>query len=299
MYNIYFIILHYQNIEDTMNCIKSIKNQKLDNKCNINIVIVDNMSPNKTGIELEKKYKNDSTIEVILLGKNYGFSKANNIAYEYCKNKNDSDLIAIINNDILINDEKFCTSLCDFYKENQEYHIICPDIINFVGQHQNPIKDRKMNLSKAYKNMIYRRALAVFLKIPILKSVLLDIEENREKKWLNNNYNNNLWDEENIDFVPFGAFIIFTKSWIEKEEQAFYSDTFMYMEEDFLKAYIEYKDYKIIYNPRIKVEHLDGRSTEISTQDKYKKYIFRYYNQSVAIKKYIAFIKKYERKKDI
>lgn len=299
MYNIYFIILHYQNIEDTMNCIKSIKNQKLNNKCNINIVVVDNKSPNKTGIELEQTYKNDSSIEFILLDNNYGFSYANNIAYEYCKKKNNSDLIAIINNDILINDENFCDSLCEFYKENQEYHIICPDIINFVGQHQNPIKDKKMNLFKAYKNMIYRRAFAFFLKIPILKVLLLKVEEDRENKWLNNNYNNDFWNEENFDFVPFGAFIIFTKLWIKKEDKAFYSDTFMYMEEDFLKAYIEYKNYKIIYNPRIKVEHLDGRSTEISTEDKYKKYIFKYYNQSLAIKKYIRFIKKHERKNNI
>lgn len=76
MFNVIFVILHYQNIDDTINCINSIKKlQGLDS--NYKIILVDNKSPNNTGKELEKKYINDSNIETVLLEKNYGFSKAN------------------------------------------------------------------------------------------------------------------------------------------------------------------------------------------------------------------------------
>ena len=72
MFNIIFVILHYQNIDDTINCIDSIKKlQELNN--NYKILLVDNKSPNNTGKELEKRYINDSNIEIILLEKNYVF----------------------------------------------------------------------------------------------------------------------------------------------------------------------------------------------------------------------------------
>ena len=65
MFNIIFVILHYQNIDDTINCIDSIKKlQELNN--NYKILLVDNKSPNNTGKELEKIYINDSNIEITI-----------------------------------------------------------------------------------------------------------------------------------------------------------------------------------------------------------------------------------------
>ena len=74
-----FVILHYQNIDDTINCIDSIKKLNGLNDENYKVVLVDNKSPNNTGRELKNRFGDEEKVDVILLDKNYGFSKANNI----------------------------------------------------------------------------------------------------------------------------------------------------------------------------------------------------------------------------
>mgnify|MGYP001416342161 FL=1 len=129
MFNVIFVILHYQNIDDTINCINSIKKlQGLDS--NYKIILVDNKSPNNTGKELEKKYINDSNIETVLLEKNYGFSKANNIAFKKAKEYN-PEIVLVLNNDIIFEDNNFLLNLSKICKNSKKYDIICPDIINF------------------------------------------------------------------------------------------------------------------------------------------------------------------------
>lgn len=297
MNKIFFVILHYQNINDTINCINSIKKLNKYKDTIVKIVVVDNKSPNDTGIELENKYKEDKDIKIILLDKNYGFSKANNIGYEYCKN-NSADLIMMSNNDILINDENFIVTLCEFYNKHGDCKIICPDIINLNGNHQNPIKMEPTSISNAYKNMIYKFLISTLMHVPILNKCLYKMEENREKKWLDNYYIDNNCNYEGVyQFVPFGAFIIFTKSWIINEKIAFPSDTFMYLEEDILSLYAKHKKYKMIYFSKLKVQHLEGRSVKNISKSRYKSLIFRYKNQALALRKYIKFIRKIRKEK--
>ena len=55
-----FIILHYKNIKDTIECIDSIKNIKTNKK--VTIIIVDNNSLNQDEVEKLKNYTNDIII---------------------------------------------------------------------------------------------------------------------------------------------------------------------------------------------------------------------------------------------
>ena len=96
---IYFVVLHYQNIDDTINCLNSIKKMKKIDDINIKIVLIDNKSPNNSGKVLKKMYENDPIIHTILLDENLGFSKANNIGYKYAK-ENKPDMIIVNNNDV-------------------------------------------------------------------------------------------------------------------------------------------------------------------------------------------------------
>ena len=58
-----FVILHYQTIRETIDCVTSI--QKICDNKDI-IIIVDNCSPNASGKILHKKYQQYSNIEVVL-----------------------------------------------------------------------------------------------------------------------------------------------------------------------------------------------------------------------------------------
>ena len=60
-----FVILHYYTVDDTVECVNSIKELENYNN-NVEIVIVDNASPNGSGKEIKEKYENDKKIHVIL-----------------------------------------------------------------------------------------------------------------------------------------------------------------------------------------------------------------------------------------
>ena len=288
-----FVILHYNNIDDTINCINTIKKLKVNKNDEVKIILIDNKSTNHTGTELASKYSNDKQIKVILLNKNYGFSYANNIGYKIAK-KEDSDVILVSNNDILINDEEFLSKLTECYSKS-DADIICPDIINLKNQHQNPLRNSVTPVKKAYKNMIYEYLFYICMFIPLIRKVVLMHRINREEKWFKNYYNNKIsYDEDN--FIPFGAFIIYTKNWINNEKIAFPSDTFMYSEEDMLYLYIRNKKYKMYYDSNLKVKHLEGKSTTQSLKNIYEKYKFQSKTKANSLKKYIRFYKKWSSK---
>src|SRR4051794_14015753 len=94
-----FIILHYVSIEETIQCINSILKLKTNEP--YKIIIVDNASPNNSGIILKEKYDKSENIEVLLLDSNIGFSKANNYAAQYCLDKYDVQFLVVTNNDVI------------------------------------------------------------------------------------------------------------------------------------------------------------------------------------------------------
>lgn len=287
MKKIVFVILHYQNIDDTINCIESIRQLKDLNNSNYKIIVVDNKSPNNSGRELEDKYKEDDKIDLLLLDKNYGFSKANNIAFKKAKMYNPT-AIMVLNNDILFEDKDFVIKFNKICKNDSKYDIICPDIINFNGNHQNPLREKEMSLQKALKNMIYEAIFSFSMNIPGIRNVLLNKRKSREEKWFKNYYNT----EKKFNsqkFVPFGAFIIYMNKWIKNENVAFVSDTFMYEEEDMLYLYIQKKEYLMLYTETLKVKHLEGQSTEKSNVGEFKTMKFKSRNKSKALKQYIKF----------
>ena len=77
MFDICFVILNYNLYQDTISCVASIKN-RIDTR-RYKIIIVDNASVNGAGELLREYYKTDQQIEIILLTKNIGFAKGNNI----------------------------------------------------------------------------------------------------------------------------------------------------------------------------------------------------------------------------
>lgn len=287
---IYFVILHYQNKEDTINCINSIKNlEKLPNN-DYKIIVVDNNSPNHSGKELFEQYKMEQDIDVVILDKNYGFSKANNIGYEMAK-KNNADIILVHNNDIIFKDKEFLKKLLNNFEKYNDYDIIIPDVVNLKNYHQNPMREFEMNYLKAIKNCLYKKLISKLLYIPFLNNKIYDYEIARDAKWYEKNYfYNNL---EKMDyFVPIGAFIIYINNWIKNENIAFPSSTFMYCEEDFLVKYSKNKKYKMIFDSKLMVMHLEGRSVQTVENDKCKNLSIKYNNQANAIYKYIKFIKR-------
>ena len=67
--NITVVVLHYENIKDTRECLDSLKKYLDDTKNNINVVVVDNGSIKEKTAAIEKEYLNDK-IHFIESGEN-------------------------------------------------------------------------------------------------------------------------------------------------------------------------------------------------------------------------------------
>ena len=119
-----FVILHYYTIEDTKKCVESI----LEKCNNVYIVIVDNASPNNTGKELEKLYKTNNKIKVILSKENLGFAKGNNIGFKYAKEKLNADFIIMCNNDTYLLQDDFLNLIEEEYKISK-FAVLGPKIL--------------------------------------------------------------------------------------------------------------------------------------------------------------------------
>lgn len=79
-----YVILHYNTIDKTIQCISSVLKQKIQSiKTDVKIIIVDNGSLNNSGKILQKKYKTNKAVHIIIEKENHGFARGNNIGYQY------------------------------------------------------------------------------------------------------------------------------------------------------------------------------------------------------------------------
>lgn len=79
MLKVAIIILNYQNYEDTIKCVNNLLNFT---NIQLQIVIVDNFSTNKSFFILNKIYANNSNVDVIQTNNNGGYSSGNNFRYK-------------------------------------------------------------------------------------------------------------------------------------------------------------------------------------------------------------------------
>ena len=156
--NITVVVLHYENIKDTRECLDSLKKYLDDTKNNINVVVVDNGSIKEKTAAIEKEYLNDK-IHFIESGENLGFAKGNNIGFHYAKYELHSDIIILANNDLIFQQVDFMDQI---EKEMTENHIDVagPRIISLVDhKNQNPVPYVHPDLASVKKRIFKLQVL--------------------------------------------------------------------------------------------------------------------------------------------
>ena len=111
------IIVNYNGFEDTLECVKSIKECNYDN---YTIVLVDNASTDKPADDLIK-YLKDNTV-YIEAQSNDGFSAGNNLGIKWAMEQG-NELCLLINNDTTVEPD-FLNILVDTYKYHTNVGII-------------------------------------------------------------------------------------------------------------------------------------------------------------------------------
>ncbi len=260
-----FIILHYKNLKDTLECIKSIK--KLEDK-SFKIVVVDNHSGNDEDDKRLEKQVDD----LLILEENLGFANGNNYGVDYARKKYKPEFMAVINNDTIVEQPDLIKRVETIYNK-KNFDALGFQIITDNGASCNPfpayktLEEVKKAIRKSkkliniYQSKTKRNLLQVYMRV---KRVI-----KKPKKMEN--------AKVALEDIPLhGCAIIFSKKYIERYKDAFYHGTFLYHEEEFLE-YRRKKDHlKFIYDPSITIFHKEGASLNYNyTEDEYKKFIFR------------------------
>lgn len=106
-----FVILNYNNSQDTVECIESV--QKIDYK-NFEIILIDNDSTDDSVDILSSKFPE---ITLIQTGINLGYAGGNNVGIKKAIDSK-ADYICVLNNDVVV-DTNFLTILIDSIKKIQ------------------------------------------------------------------------------------------------------------------------------------------------------------------------------------
>lgn len=259
MEQIVFVILHYKVLTVTEESIKFILKQNYDN---IKIIVVDNFSNNSSIEALKNKFDNNDKLEFVLLERNYGFAKANDIGYSIAKHKYNASYIVVMNNDVMIKDDQFCNKLL-MLNLPEQIGVVGPDILTLNEEHQNPLKAciiTKTQLKKAISVTKFKLVLVpLFYKLK------------RKKEKINVTFIKT--SQRNVPL--HGACIIFLRPFIQKFEFAFYPDTFLYGEEDILFYLARKQGIEFLYEPLLKVQHMEDVSTNSISVNRKNKRIFQ------------------------
>ena len=262
-----FIILHYKNVSDTLECIKSVSQLKSNQK--IKIVVVDNHTLEQEELEKLKEYTKD----ILLLEKNEGFAKANNKGCAYAISKYHPDFLVVINNDTIMIQKDFINRIQTIYKETNfdllGPWIECPPFSGSV----NPYKPLK-NLDEVQNELKVQQKLLKYYQSPFLYFLLttaIRLKRIFKKPVMMQNADQR---EENVSL--HGCAIIFSKKYYEKYDTIFYPNTFLYHEESFLYQRIIKDKLISIYDPSIKIKHKEGSSLHTTMNgNERKKLLFR------------------------
>ena len=269
-----FVILHYMALEETVNCVESIRNNVRGEK---QIVVVDNCSPNGTGAELAARYRGVPGVKILCTGKNLGFARGNNVGYAYAVKHYTPDFVVVMNNDMEIRQEDFISAVELSYTQTQ-FAIMGPDIYSTKGDyHQNP-QIRKVpgrqDLVRLIRNVQWKYAFRFMIPVKwFIKS-----KTGRGGTHTQSRRHSHLISR--VDHVVENAFLhgscyVFSPLFTKRHPfECFYRGTFMYMEAEILYYQARRDGDKMVYDPRLTVDHHEDVATDAEFGKQADKSIF-------------------------
>lgn len=260
--NVGFVILNWNQVEQTMQTVRSIKQFEGD----IRIILVDNGST-RENVKLLVEFaeangwsivtQRDSDAKVVkdwplasdillLLSKNWGYAKGNNEGIRFLL-KHGYRFSVVCNNDILM-EEPVIERLLKFFEDIPELAVVGPKIIGPTGTPQGPFK--KPGMYEYFWLPLFYPLL--YLPVKILR---------RFRKTPNS--------KDNLQFTYrlMGCFMVVDNNKL-KEVDYFDEKTFLYAEEPILAEKLIKKGYKTAYCNDVHVRHLHGSSTKTFTDFK-------------------------------
>ena len=248
-----FVILHYNTIEDTKECIASIEKNVKDTA--YHIVVVDNNSPNKSGKDLSDLYDGRNNITVIFNKDNLGFAKGNNVGFKYAKEVLNADFIILLNSDTELLEDNFVQLVVTEY-EKSHFAALGP----LIKKNTYPfivIHERDTIISPI-ECVVFIVRLSLYY---LLSFFNLDLLFRRMIRKSPKEESGRVIKPERLEDVQLsGCFLIFSRDYINRFD-GLNPDTFLYMEEELLFLRIRKSGLKTVYQPSIEILHKGESST--------------------------------------
>ena len=92
------VIINYCGFSDTVCAVESVLDSTYKD---VRVVVVDNASPDNTGVKLFKQFSGAERVSVVLLDENVGFGSGNNVGIKLAID-NGSDYVLLVNNDTVV-----------------------------------------------------------------------------------------------------------------------------------------------------------------------------------------------------
>lgn len=270
-----FVILHYNVLEETLRCVQSIKDCVQDK--NYRIVVVDNASPNHSGLELKERFKDDSVVSVLVNEENLGFAKGNNIGIYYARETLKADFVVALNNDTYLIQKDFPQVIEEEWMYSS-FAVMGPRVFTPSGVNQNPVPF-EVNCIAEVNKRIWKYSLAYFRALLGIDSLCYRIKDYAKKVLRKKNEKivlnerNQLCRQENVKL--HGCCLIFSPKYFEYFD-GFDPQTFMYLEEDILIAHLRRKKLLSVYNPKLQIFHAEMAATKSLSKTNRKKQLFVY-----------------------
>lgn len=242
------VILHYETVRDTDECIASIQNNIMDK--NVYIIVVDNGSTKERASLLKDKYLDCKNIFFIRSDINLGYARGNNLGYKYAKEELKCSLIVLANNDLYFDDKNFVKNLRKNYSKTK-FDVAGPRIISMMdGNNQNPVT-KIYNSVNDVKKMKYK-----FYILYILTYLNMDTKVIKDDAYIHRDK----FDEK--DFQLHGSCVILGNEYVKKFP-GLCDKTFMYGEESILKYVVDSNNLTMKYLDDVVVKHKEATTTKV------------------------------------
>lgn len=253
-----YVILHYNTVEDTMECVKSIE-EKLDGE-EKEIVVVDNGSPNGSGAEVQRLLSGREGVHVILNEKNEGFARGNNVGFLYAKHNLKADFIVLLNSDTLILQED-TQRLAEEEYNRSGCALMGPKVITPKPPFDsNPGKSSVPSFWTELRKVmaLYAYWLLSYINVDEYIQRHFGFQTRRRMRMVGRDETHDK-RQENVQL--HGCFWVFTPAFLQKYD-GLCDRTFLYNEEDILYLRCRKNGLKTVYLPAIEIFHKEDSSTE-------------------------------------
>ena len=283
-----YLILHYMAPEVTHRCLRSVRSVMSKTPGEDIAVVVDNGSPDGSGAELARKWKEDRGVLFIASPENLGFSAGNNLGWRLIRERFEPEFVVVLNNDVLLTDPLFEKHVRKIY-EASPFAVLGPDVTSAAdGRHLNPKRPRGRSLSectalahslrfrrkypllaalgeKAGNGLHFLRKSAGKCKRSLLEKIPGRMARDRWKQ--SGQKGKKTYESACTGTVLNGSCLIFSADFLKRREKAFYPETFLYLEEDLLWHTCREEGLIMRYDPAVTALHLEDRATIASEPD--------------------------------